>query len=184
MYVPSLPCSLRCAGEVASIHTADIALPHHLYVGLAVNGRVQPSLQSLQESSSVPPPRKEPAPPEQVLPFLPCSIRELELLQPLQRSTSFTPLWIRFKAKSCTHPGRGIGCIAAAGWGRIGLEDGQPSRTFLSTALPSPAFQDELLITGPGRGRQPCLDLADRQTDPFSHCRVAVGHIFGYHSAV
>lgn len=132
----------------------------------------------------MPPPSKGLALPEQVFLFLPCLIREVELLQPLQRSTSFTPLWIRFKAKSCTHPGRGVGCLAAAGWGRVGLEDGQPSRTFLNTALPSPAFQDELLIAGPGRGRQPCLDLTDRQTDPFSRCRVAVGHIFGYRSAV
>lgn len=159
-------------------------LPHRLYPDLALNRRVQHSLQSLQESSPVPPPCKGPALPEQVFPFLPCSIRELELLQPLQRSTSFTPLWIRFKAKSCTHPGRGVGCLAAAGWGRVGLEGGQPSRTFLSTALPSPAFQDELLIAGSGRGRQPCLDLTDRQPDPFSHCRLAVGHILGYHSAI
>lgn len=137
---------------------------------LALNGRVQHSLQSLQESNPVLPPSKGPALPEQVFLFLPCLIREVELLQPLQRSTSFTPLWIRFKAKSCTHPGRGVGCLAAAGWGCVGLEDGQPSRTFLSTALPSPAFQDEQLIAGPGRGRQPCLDLTDRQTDPFSRC--------------
>lgn len=94
--------------------------------------------QSPLESSPVPPLSKGLTPPEQVLLFLPGSIRELELLQPLRRSTSFTALWIRFKAKSCTHPGRGVGCLAAAGCGSIALEGGQPaSHTFLSTALPS-----------------------------------------------
>lgn len=79
----------------------------------------------------------------------------------LQRSTSSSPLWIRFKAKSCTHPGRGVGCLAAAGWGCIGLEGGQRSRTFLSTALPS--FQDELLIAGPGRGSPAWISPTGRQ---------------------
>lgn len=134
MCIPSLPCSLRHPSEVAGIQTADIVLPH----GLELKERVQHSLQSPLESSPVPPLSKGPTPPEQVLLFLPGSIRELELLQPLRRSTSFTPLWIRFKAKSCTHPGRGVGCLAAAGWGWMGLEGGQPaSHTFPSTALSS-----------------------------------------------
>lgn len=95
--------------------------------GSDLKGRVQHSLQSPLESSPVPPLSKGLTPPEQVLLFLPGLIRELELLQPLRRSTSFSPLWIRFKAEPCTHPGPGLGCLAAAGWGSISLEGGQPA---------------------------------------------------------
>lgn len=103
-----------------------------------------------------------PAPPEQVLPFLPCSIRELELLQPLQRSTSFTLLWSRFKAKSCTHPGPGVGRLTAAGSGRIGLEGGQPGRTFPSAALPC---LPKRAANCRARQRQAALPASHRRAD-------------------
>lgn len=148
---------------------------------MELQGRVQPSLQSPGEQPCA---TSQPGAdsPTTGTPVLPGSIRELQLLQPLRRSTSFTRAVLDPLQSRVLHTSWPRRWLPRRRWLRLYRLGGWPaSQPYLPEHCP--AFQEELLLTGLGRGRQPCLDLPDRQTDPFPQCRVAGGRIFGYRSA-